>query len=108
MSALPREALEESPLADLHVLAAELGIDGYRRLRKADLIDRIVGAQGGAPAADEPDDDDDVPADDAPVDDASDDEEDGVTDEEPKPARTRSRGGRRERERREPRESKES
>src|SRR3954452_14516318 len=47
MSALPREALEESPLADLHVLAAELGIDGYRRLRKADLIDRIVGAQGG-------------------------------------------------------------
>ena len=45
---LPRSALEESPLADLHVLASEIGIDGYRRLRKADLIDAIVSAQGGA------------------------------------------------------------
>ncbi|MFL5843173.1 MAG: Rho termination factor N-terminal domain-containing protein [Solirubrobacteraceae bacterium] len=44
---LPRSALEESPLADLHVLASELGIDGYRRLRKADLIDKIVVSQGG-------------------------------------------------------------
>ena len=49
---LPRSALEESPLADLHVLASELGIDGYRRLRKAELIDRIVGAQGGDVAED--------------------------------------------------------
>jgi len=45
MSALPREALEESPLADLHVIASEMGLDGYRRLRKAELIDRILGEQ---------------------------------------------------------------
>jgi transcription termination factor Rho len=85
---LPRSALEESPLADLHVLAAEMGIDGYRRLRKADLIDRIVGAQGG--------------------DDGTVVEEDGVTDEdagtdapegeadadaEERPARRRGRRG---------------
>ena len=35
------------PLADLHVLANELGVDGYRRLRKADLIDAIVAKQAG-------------------------------------------------------------
>jgi len=47
---LPRSALEASPLADLHVLASELGLDGYRRLRKAEVIDAIVAAQGGAAA----------------------------------------------------------
>ena len=109
MSALPREALEESPLADLHVLASELGIDGYRRLRKAELIDRILGEQGNA---DEPVDEPDA--------DEADEAEEGSTDEdapaeEPKP-RSRSRGGRgrgsapkddEPRERREPRESRE-
>src|SRR5207244_2540568 len=35
MSVLDRSSLEDSPLADLHALASELGIDGYRRLRKA-------------------------------------------------------------------------
>jgi len=47
MSVLDRSALEDSPLADLHALASELGIDGYRRLRKADLIDAILDRQGG-------------------------------------------------------------
>src|SRR4051812_46865067 len=47
MPVLSRSALESSPLADLHALASELGIDGFRRLRKADLIDRIVAHQGG-------------------------------------------------------------
>src|SRR5215210_7458727 len=47
MSVLSRSALESSPLADLHALASELGIDGFRRLRKADLVDRIVAHQGG-------------------------------------------------------------
>src|SRR3954451_1649467 len=47
MSVLSRSALESSPLADLHTIASELGIDGFRRLRKADLIDRIVAHQGG-------------------------------------------------------------
>jgi transcription termination factor Rho len=42
---LDRSALEQSPLADLHVIANELGVDGFRRLRKADLIDRILAGQ---------------------------------------------------------------
>jgi transcription termination factor Rho len=51
MSILDRSALEASPLADLHALASELSIDGYRRLRKDDLIDAIITRQGGDPAA---------------------------------------------------------
>jgi transcription termination factor Rho len=50
MSILDREALTASPLADLHALASELSIDGYRRLRKAELIDAILTRQGGEPA----------------------------------------------------------
>jgi transcription termination factor Rho len=46
-SVLDRSALAESPLADLHLLANELGVDGFRRLRKADLIDAIVAKQAG-------------------------------------------------------------
>jgi transcription termination factor Rho len=42
MTVLHRDALEASPLADLHAIASELGIDGFRRLRKAELIDRIL------------------------------------------------------------------
>ncbi|MDE3132340.1 MAG: Rho termination factor N-terminal domain-containing protein, partial [Acidobacteriota bacterium] len=47
MSVLDRETLEESTLADLHAIAAELSVDRYRRLRKDDLIDAIVAHQGG-------------------------------------------------------------
>jgi transcription termination factor Rho len=47
MSVLTRSALEASPLADLHTIASELGIDGFRRLRKADLVNRILETQGG-------------------------------------------------------------
>jgi transcription termination factor Rho len=54
MSILDRDALAASPLADLHALASELSIDGYRRLRKAELIDAILTRQGGAPASEEP------------------------------------------------------
>jgi transcription termination factor Rho len=46
-SVLDRSALAESPLADLHLLANELGVDGFRRLRKLDLIDAIVAKQAG-------------------------------------------------------------
>ncbi len=46
-SVLDPSALAESPLADLHLLANELGVDGFRRLRKADLIDAIVAKQAG-------------------------------------------------------------
>jgi transcription termination factor Rho len=51
MAVLTRSALEASPLADLHTIASELGIDGFRRLRKADLIDRILDVQGGGDGA---------------------------------------------------------
>jgi transcription termination factor Rho len=54
MSILDRDALAASPLADLHALASELSIDGYRRLRKPELIDAILARQGGAPPAEEP------------------------------------------------------
>jgi len=47
MPVLSRSALESSPLADLHAIAAELGLDGFRRLRKAELVDRILDRQGG-------------------------------------------------------------
>jgi transcription termination factor Rho len=46
-SVLDRSALAESPLADLHLLANELGVDGFRRLRKEDLIDAILTKQAG-------------------------------------------------------------
>jgi transcription termination factor Rho len=60
---LDRSELEQSPLADLHLLANELGVDGFRRLRKAELIDAIVARQSGdaAPAAaEEPEEDDEA------------------------------------------------
>src|SRR5205823_14287950 len=44
---LDRESLEQSPLADLHAIASELSIDGYRRFRKPELIAAILERQGG-------------------------------------------------------------
>src|SRR3954470_14890174 len=46
-SVLDRSALEQSPLADLHLLANELGVDGFRRLRKPELVDAILERQSG-------------------------------------------------------------
>jgi len=46
MSVVDRAALEASPLADLHAIASELSIDGYRRLRRPELIDAILDRQG--------------------------------------------------------------
>jgi transcription termination factor Rho len=43
MAVLERSELEASPLADLHAIADQLGLEGFRRLRKADLIDAILG-----------------------------------------------------------------
>ncbi|HEX2070588.1 MAG TPA: Rho termination factor N-terminal domain-containing protein [Thermoleophilaceae bacterium] len=61
MSVLQRKELEDSPLADLHAIASELGIEGYRALRREDLIGSILDVQGGgAPVAD-------AEADDVPV-----------------------------------------
>ncbi len=59
-SVLERTELEASPLADLHAIADQLGLDGFRRLRKADLIDTILGEQTS----------DDAPKDDAPEEDS--------------------------------------
>lgn len=50
MSILDRSALEDSSLADLHAIASELSIDGYRRLRRPDLIDAILRRQEGTDA----------------------------------------------------------
>src|ERR1700722_9741800 len=50
MSIISPADLEASPLADLHALASALSIDGYRRLRKSDLVDAILTRQGAAPA----------------------------------------------------------
>src|SRR5947209_7286764 len=47
MPILDRESLQQSPLADLHAIASELSIDGYRRLRKPELITAILERQGG-------------------------------------------------------------
>jgi transcription termination factor Rho len=46
-SVLDRSELEQSPLADLHLLANELGVDGFRRLRREELIDAILARQTG-------------------------------------------------------------
>jgi transcription termination factor Rho len=76
MSVITRSALEASPLADLHAIASELGIDGFRRLRKADLVNKIIEQQGGEEAV------------------AAAAAEAGEDTAEEKPRRTRSRGGR--------------
>jgi transcription termination factor Rho len=43
MPVLERPELQASPLADLHAIADQLGLEGFRRLRKPDLIDAILG-----------------------------------------------------------------
>lgn len=106
MSVLDREALEASPLADLHTIASELGVDGYRRLRKADLVEAILAMTGGAAAAPPPEDEpaprtarrrrsrvreadeDGAPADDERAEGEGDDEKPA------RPRRRRARGGR--------------
>jgi transcription termination factor Rho len=55
MSVLDREALEQSPLADLHAIASELSIDGYRLLRRRELLDAILARQEGAQDQEGPD-----------------------------------------------------
>src|SRR5207244_4126145 len=53
MSVLERSELEASPLADLHAIADQLGLDGFRRLRKAELIDAILGEAGESSTPDD-------------------------------------------------------
>jgi transcription termination factor Rho len=94
-----RSALEASPLSDHHELASELELDGFRRLRKADLVDRILEVHGGDEGDGEP----------AAVDEAAPEEE---AERKPRRSRrTRDADTREERpeprERREPRQSRE-
>ena len=94
MSVLQRKELEGSPLADLHVIASELGLEGYRSLRKAQLIDAILGLQGeadgnGAAAVEEPVADEEAPAVEADADDETDEEAPPE-----RPSRRRRRSGR--------------
>jgi len=103
MGVLEPSELEESPLADLHTLASELGIEGYRRLRREELVAAIVRSQGGeAPAREPTDTSADEPASDPTVaaapEPATAIEE---TDSEPPPERPRRRGRRRTAEREE-------
>ena len=73
MAVFDRSELQASPLADLHAIADQLGLEGFRQLRKAELIDAILGAPSDhAPA-------DSAPANDASVDDASVDAGDSAT-----------------------------
>jgi transcription termination factor Rho len=88
MTVLHRDALEASPLADLHAIASELGIDGFRRLRKAELIDRILRDTDSESDSDSQSDDNGSTAIEEVVDEAA-------ADEEARPKRRRgSRGGR--------------
>jgi transcription termination factor Rho len=45
MTVLQRSELESSPLADLHAIASELGLEGFRTKRREALIDAILAAQ---------------------------------------------------------------
>ena len=82
MAVLERSELQASPLADLHAIADQLGLDGFRRVRKPEPIDAILGEA-------KPEDDGEVPA-------AADpDDESGSGDSDRAPlARSRRRGGR--------------
>jgi transcription termination factor Rho len=72
VSVLQRKQLEDSPLADLHAIASELGLEGFRAMRRGDLIGAILRAQGAeddggaeSTAAIEEPEPDEVPADEA-------------------------------------------
>jgi transcription termination factor Rho len=54
MTVLDRSELEASSLADLHLIADQIGLEGFRRLRKADLIDAILGEEKADGASREP------------------------------------------------------
>jgi transcription termination factor Rho len=91
MAVFDRSELEASPLADLHAIADQLGLEGFRRLRKADLIDMILGGSAaGASAAAETGAADDAPA-------GADGEEPGAQDAPESPRRRRAPRGRRSR-----------
>ncbi len=60
MAVMERSELDASSLADLHAIADQIGLDSFRRLRKAELIDAILERTGAESAGDagEPREDD--------------------------------------------------
>jgi hypothetical protein len=48
---MTKTELESKHLAELHALAAEAGIDRYRMLPRAELIERLAGGKGGGESA---------------------------------------------------------
>jgi transcription termination factor Rho len=62
MSIITVEDLEASPLADLHAISSTLGIDGFRRLRKPELVEAIIARQGGSAATPSPSRSEDAPS----------------------------------------------
>ncbi|MGE5336093.1 MAG: Rho termination factor N-terminal domain-containing protein [Nitrososphaerota archaeon] len=50
---MTRSELQKKSLSDLHLLAAEAGVERYRMLSKAELIERLAGENGSAAAAPE-------------------------------------------------------
>jgi transcription termination factor Rho len=65
MTVLQRKELESSPLADLHAIASELGLEGFRSKRKEDLITAILDVQGEPSPSDEEAEPDEVPSEEA-------------------------------------------
>src|ERR671917_374897 len=58
MAVLQRSELESSPLADLHAIASELGLEGFRSKRREELIAAILATQGAEEPAPPPADGD--------------------------------------------------
>jgi transcription termination factor Rho len=81
MAVLQRSELNDSPLADLHAIADQIGLEGFRRLRKAELIDAILGEPASNASAHDADD--------------SREEMSSATDGEPRRAAARARRSRR-------------
>jgi Rho termination factor, N-terminal domain len=48
---MTKAELESKPLAELHTLAAERGVERYRMLTKAELVDRLADGDSGGGAA---------------------------------------------------------
>jgi transcription termination factor Rho len=66
MSVLKKKELEDSPLADLHAIASELGLEGFRSKRKNDLIAAILEVPSpSAPSEEDEREPDEVPAEEA-------------------------------------------
>jgi transcription termination factor Rho len=82
VSVLQRKELEDSPLADLHAIASELGIEGYRALRREDLVAAVLDVQGGG----------DAPAEESASDEPAEEQE--SANERPSRSRGRARRGR--------------